>query len=111
MPARFALFILAMEEEMEKNTIGTTTQNIMLINSVPSGSRTPELSQVKPTTMPSAMPRIMEKKNQLFFRKLLDFMDWTPFRFKCHCYYILIICKVNCNMCLKDCKSCAIIIP
>ena len=69
-PARLAFFMLAMEEEMEKNTIGTTTQNIMLINSVPSGSSAPAPGQAKPTTMPSTMPRIMVKKNQLFFRKL-----------------------------------------
>ena len=40
LPARLALFMLAMAEEMEKKTIGTTTQNIMLMNSVPSGSST-----------------------------------------------------------------------
>ena len=35
LPARLTLFILAMAEAMEQNTIGTTTQNIMLMNSVP----------------------------------------------------------------------------
>ena len=33
LPARFTLFILAMAEAMEQNTIGTTTQNIILMNS------------------------------------------------------------------------------
>ncbi len=70
LPARLALFMLAMEEEMEKKTIGTTTQNIILINRVPSGSSAPAPGQAKPTTMPRTMPRIMVKKNQLFFRKL-----------------------------------------
>ena len=45
LPARLALFMLAMAEEMEKKTIGTTTQNIMLMNSVPSGSSTEAPSQ------------------------------------------------------------------
>ena len=35
LPARLTLFMLAMAEAMEQNTIGTTTQNIMLMNSVP----------------------------------------------------------------------------
>ena len=74
-PARRALFMLAMDEEMEKNTMGTTTQNIMLMNSVPRGSSAPAPGQAKPTTMPRTMPRIMVKKNQLFLRKL-------PFRMR-----------------------------
>ncbi len=82
LPARLALFMFAMEEEMEKNTIGTTTQNIMLMNSVPRGSSTPAFGQVKPTMIPSTMPMIMEKKKKLFFRKLLDFMEIAPFGFK-----------------------------
>jgi hypothetical protein len=63
-----------MAEEMETKTMGTTTQNIMLMNSVPRGSSTPALGQAKPTAIPSKIPSIMEKKNQLFFRKLLNFM-------------------------------------
>ena len=69
LPARFTFFMLAIDEEMEKKTIGTTTQNIMLMNSVPSGSSAPAPSHTKPTMMPSTMPRIIEKKNQLLFRK------------------------------------------
>ena len=77
-PALRALFILAMEEEMEKKTIGTTTQNIMLINKVPSGSSAPAPGHANPTIMPRTIPRIIEKKNQLFFRKL-DFITNPPF--------------------------------
>ena len=84
LPARLTLFMLAIDEEIEKKTIGTTTQNIMLMNSVPSGSSAPAPSQTKPTTMPSTMPRIMEKKNQLFFR---NFMGMPPFRIKLQLSY------------------------
>ena len=51
LPARLPLFILAMAEEMEKNTIGTTTQNIMLMNSVPRG-----LSTLAPEPGSAALP-------------------------------------------------------
>lgn len=77
LPARLTLFMFAIEDEIEKKTIGTTTQNIMLMNSVPSGSSAPAPSQTKPTTMPSTMPRIIEKKNQFLFRKI---MIKPPFR-------------------------------
>ena len=70
-PARRALFILAMDEEMEKKTIGTTTQNIMLMNSVPKGSRAVAPGHAKPTMIPRTMPRIIEKKNQLFLRNFI----------------------------------------
>ena len=74
LPARFALFILAIEEEIEKNTIGTTTQNIMLMNSVPRGSSALAPSQEKPTIIPRTIPMIMVKKNQLFLKNELLFM-------------------------------------
>ena len=79
-PALFALFIFAMEEEIEKNTIGTTTQNIMLIKRVPNGSSAPAPGHINPTTMPSTMPRIIVKKNQLFFRKLFAFITVPPLK-------------------------------
>ena len=82
LPARLTLFMLAMDEEMEKKTIGTTTQNIMLMNSVPSGSSAPAPSQAKPTTMPSTMPRIIEKKNQFFLRKFIGHL---------HCFLLMIL--------------------
>ncbi len=83
LPARLALFIFAMDEEMEKKTIGTTTQNIILMNSVPSGSSTPAPGQAKPTMMPATMPMIILKKNQLLFRYLanLDMMRPSQFVF------------------------------
>ena len=37
LPARLRLFILATAPAIEENTSGTTMQNIMLINTVPSG--------------------------------------------------------------------------
>ncbi len=51
LPARFRLCILATALEIEANTMGTTMQNIRLINTVPRGFRT-----VAPawTTLPSA---------------------------------------------------------
>ena len=78
--------ILAMAEAMEQNTIGTTTQNIRLINTVPSGSSTvaPALTtspstvttgHSQPTMQPATIPTSMERMNQLFFRKELDFID------------------------------------
>ncbi len=112
LPARLALFMLAMEEEMEKNTIGTTTQNIILINRVPRGSSAPAPGQAKPTTMPRTIPRIIVKKNQLFFRKpplLLDMIS-TLLVSKFVPIIFAIFCKVNCILCLKHCKKCGIIV-
>ena len=40
LPARLRLFIVAMDPEIEENTMGTTMQNIMFRNSVPRGLRT-----------------------------------------------------------------------
>ena len=51
---RFTLFILAMAEAMEQNTIGTTTQNIILMNSVPKNSiLLPKLGANAPTRQPA----------------------------------------------------------
>ena len=62
LPARLTLFILAMADAMEQNTIGTTTQNIMLMNTVPRGFSTvaPALSSVTGKIQPTMAPRIME---------------------------------------------------
>ena len=112
LPARLTLFILAMEEEMEKKTIGTTTQNIMLMNRVPSGSSAPAPGQAKPTTMPRTMPRIMVKKNQLFFRKLPFVLLAIRETLLSSFYPIVfaIFVDVNCRVCLKTCKSCCILL-
>ena len=78
--------MLAMAEAMEQKTIGTTTQNIRLMNTVPSGSSTvaPALTtspstvttgHSQPTMQPATIPTSMESMNQLFFRKELDFID------------------------------------
>ena len=39
-PARLRLFMVAMDPEIEANTMGTTMQNIILIKRVPRGLRT-----------------------------------------------------------------------
>ena len=60
-PARLRLSILATALEMEANTMGTTMQNIMLMNTVPRGLRTvaPALSSVAGQIRPAAAPRTM----------------------------------------------------
>ena len=62
LPARFALFMLAMAEEMEQNTIGTTTQNIRFTNTVPIGSSAFAPSHSAPTTHPATMPSSIQIK-------------------------------------------------
>ena len=56
--------MFAMAEAMEQNTIGTTTQNIMFINTVPSGSRQVAPGQTAPTMQPAMMPVSIESMNQ-----------------------------------------------
>ena len=75
LPARFALCMLAMEEEMEQKTVGTAMQNIRFRKTVPSGSRTvapltmisPSASliagQMAPTTQPAMMPISIRLRN------------------------------------------------
>ena len=67
-PARFRLSMFATALEMDANTIGTTTQNIILMNTVPKGLRTvapvpeitpPSASTVAGKSQPAAQPRIM----------------------------------------------------
>ena len=48
--------MFAMAEEMEQNTIGTTTQNIMFMNTVPSGSRAVAPGHTAPTMQSATMP-------------------------------------------------------
>ena len=65
LPARLRLPILATAPAMDAKTMGTTMQNIMLMNTVPKGSSTlaPELSSVAgnraPTTQPATMATSM----------------------------------------------------
>ena len=57
LPARLTLFMLAIAELMEQNTIGTTTQNIMLMNTVPRNSIfLPKDGAKAPTRQPATMP-------------------------------------------------------
>ena len=64
LPARRMPFMLAMADEIEQNTIGTTTQNIMFMNTVPSGSRAVAPGHTAPTMQPATMPTSMEIMNQ-----------------------------------------------
>ena len=60
LPARFMLFMLAMEPAMDTNTRGTTTQNIMLMNTVPRGFTT---GASQPTSAPMIIaPSMMPRK-------------------------------------------------
>ena len=57
--------MLAMAEEMEQNTIGTTTQNIMLMNSVPKNSiLLPNDGASAPTRQPPTIPVSIHRINQ-----------------------------------------------
>ena len=67
LPARRRLRMVAMDPAMEENTMGTTMQNIMLMNRVPRGLRTvaPALTTSSPSftwgkMAPTMEPRIME---------------------------------------------------
>ena len=60
LPAFFALGMLAMAEQMEQKTIGTTTQNIRLVKMVPSQLRLDACSgHSQPKTQPAPMPSSM----------------------------------------------------
>ena len=72
LPARFMFFMLAIAELMEQNTIGTTTQNIILTKRVPRNSIfRPKAGQIPPTMQPSTIPVSMQTINQLFFRNFM----------------------------------------
>lgn len=61
LPARLRLRMLATDPAMEANTRGTTTQNIMLMNTVPRGLMTviPALSSVAGQSQPAMQPSTM----------------------------------------------------
>ena len=78
-PARLGDAMLAMAEEMDRNTMGTTMQNMRLINTVPRGSSTvaPGLStsspwrttgKHSPATDPAVMPSSMNRRKPLFLK-------------------------------------------
>ena len=75
LPAFFALTMLATALEIEKNTIGTTTQNIMLMKMVPSGSRQVAPGHTAPVIAPATMPSTIVSRNQLFLKKLFPFIS------------------------------------
>ena len=77
LPARFTFFMLAMADEMEKNTMGTTTQNIMFTNNVPRNARLPAKSgRSAPTIQPRTMPESISKMKRLLLRKV--FIEIPP---------------------------------
>ena len=56
-PARPRLLMLAIDPAIEANTRGTTTQNIMLMNTVPKGLIVwPKSGANQPTIQPKTMP-------------------------------------------------------
>ncbi len=59
-PALPGVFMLAIADEIEQNTIGTTTQNIMLMKRSPSGDKTVAPGQTSPVIVPSAIAIIIE---------------------------------------------------
>ena len=59
-PARESDFIFAIAEAMEAKTIGTTTQNMALIKSVPNGSKTVAPGQRSPVAVPATIETIMQ---------------------------------------------------
>ena len=87
LPAFLAETMLATALEMEKNTIGTTTQNIMLMNTVPRGSRAVAPGHSQPVMAPATMPRTMVSMNQLFLKKLLDCIEMLLSDFNCPLLY------------------------
>ena len=65
LPARLRLRIFATELAMEANTSGTTTQNIMLMNTVPSGLMAlPKPGANQPTMHPAIIAPSMIAKNR-----------------------------------------------
>ena len=56
LPARLRLFMLATAPEIDAKTSGTTMQNIMLINTVPSGLMA---TAADGASQPNSAPRIM----------------------------------------------------
>ena len=81
-PALFTLPILAMAEEMEQNTIGTTTQNIRFMKTVPSGSSAVAPGQTAPVTQPATMPISMVMRNQYLLKNFpVAFMVISPFQY------------------------------
>ena len=64
LPARRMLFMPATAPAMEANTSGTTTQNIMLMNTVPRGLMAAAASgSSQPSTQPSSMLSSITARN------------------------------------------------
>ena len=78
-PARRMPFILAMAEEIEQNTMGTATQNIILMKTVPSGSRQVAPGHTAPTAQPATIANSMLRINQYCFRNLFNFVAPSSF--------------------------------
>lgn len=68
-----------MAEEIEQNTMGTATQNIILMKTVPSGSRQVAPGQTAPTAQPATIANSMLRINQYCFRNLFNFVAPSSF--------------------------------
>ena len=77
-PARRIPFMLAMAEAMEQNTMGTATQNIILMKTVPNGSRQVAPGQAAPTAHPATIAISILRMNQYCFRNF--FIGFAPFK-------------------------------
>ena len=65
LPARFLLFMFAIEPAIDENTSGTTTQNIMLMNTCPRASMCPApVGNSHPKMHPSTMALTMMARNR-----------------------------------------------
>ena len=62
-PARLRLDMLAIALAMDEKTIGTTMQNMRLMNTVPSGSRHFAPGQIAPSTHPRTIAESMMQRN------------------------------------------------
>ena len=70
LPARLAPAAFAMAEDIEKNTSGTTMQNMRFINTVPSGSSlVPSSGANAPIRQPQTMPSSIKIINPYDFKK------------------------------------------
>ena len=101
LPARFAPEALAIAEDIEKNTRGTTIQNMRLMNTVPRGSSlVPSSGASAPIRQPQTMPNSIkiikpyDLKND-FFSMIYDlpdyllYLNYIPIKLQCKLIFVL----------------------
>ena len=82
LPARFAPAAFAIAEDIEKNTSGTTMQNMRLMNTVPSGSSlVPSSGANAPIRHPQTMPSSIKIIKPYDFKKDFLAMINSPRKF------------------------------